>query len=119
MLCAIKTLAQASSASDLYISATATLVQAFVANRLDYCSSLCAGLPACRLGCLDRVLRSAARQIGGYLNLAMSLHICLMFYAGSLLSSGFHIGLLPWSGVAYLALLLFTFVSSVVLSIVL
>src|SRR6218665_3851381 len=38
---------------------------AFVANRLDYCSSLYAGLPACRLGCLDRVLRSAARLIGG------------------------------------------------------
>ena len=36
-----------------------------VANRLDYCSSLYAGLPACRPGCLDRVLRSAARLIGG------------------------------------------------------
>src|SRR6218665_368955 len=44
---------------------TATLVHAFVANRLDYCSSLYAGLPACGLGCLDRVLRSAARLIGG------------------------------------------------------
>ena len=41
-----------------------TLVHAFVANRLDYCSSLYAGLPACRLGCLDRVLRSAACLIG-------------------------------------------------------
>src|SRR6218665_4009901 len=38
---------------------------AFVANRLDYCCSLYAGLPACRLGSLDRVLRSAARLIGG------------------------------------------------------
>src|SRR6218665_2427020 len=46
----------------------------------------------------------------------MSLNTCLMFYAGSLLSSGFHIGLFPWPGAAYLALLLFTFVSSVVLS---
>ena len=36
-----------------------------VANRLDYCSSLYTGLPACRLGCLDQVLRSAARLIGG------------------------------------------------------
>src|SRR6218665_449248 len=45
--------------------ATATLVHAFVANRLDYCSSLYSGLPVCRLGCLDRVLRSAARLIGG------------------------------------------------------
>src|SRR6218665_3914596 len=40
-------------------------VHAFVANRLEYCSSLYAGLPACRLACLDRVLRSAARLIGG------------------------------------------------------
>src|SRR6218665_3866713 len=46
-------------------SATSTLVHAFVANRLDYCCSLYAGLPACRLGSLDRVLRSAARLIGG------------------------------------------------------
>src|SRR6218665_2407827 len=46
-------------------SATSTLVHAFVANRLDYCYSLYAGLPACRLGSLDRVLRSAARLIGG------------------------------------------------------
>ena len=46
-------------------SATSTLVHAFVANRLDYCCSLYAGLHACRLGSLDRVLRSAARLIGG------------------------------------------------------
>src|SRR6218665_1438253 len=46
-------------------SATSTRVHAFVANRLDYYCSLYAGLPACRLGSLDRVLRSAARQIGG------------------------------------------------------
>src|SRR6218665_2471061 len=46
-------------------SAISTLVHAFVANRLDYCCSLYAGLPACRLGSLDRVLRSAARLIGG------------------------------------------------------
>src|SRR6218665_3967559 len=32
---------------------------------LDYCSSLYTGLHACRLGCLDRVLRSAARLVGG------------------------------------------------------
>ena len=43
----------------------------------------------------------------------------LMFYIGPLPSSGFHIGLFPWSGAAYLVLLLFTFVSSAVLSIVL
>ena len=40
-------------------------MHAFVTNRLDYCCSLYAGLPACRLGCLDRVLRSAARLISG------------------------------------------------------
>jgi len=50
------------------------------------------------------------------LNLSMSLDICTMCSAGSLLSSGFHIGSLPWSGAAYLALHLSTFVSSVVLS---
>src|SRR6218665_1477960 len=46
-------------------SATSTRVHAFVANRLDYCCSLYAGLPAYRLGSLDRVLRSVARLIGG------------------------------------------------------
>src|SRR6218665_2909339 len=49
----------------LTASETATLVHAFVANRLYYFSFLYSGLPACRLGCLDRVLRSAARLIGG------------------------------------------------------
>jgi len=58
-------------------------------------------------------------QLAAYLNLVMSLNTCLIFYTGTLLSSGFHIGLLLWSGAAYLVLLLFTFVSSVVLSIVL
>ena len=44
--------------------AAATLVQSFVTSRLDYCSSLFAGLPATRLSCLDRAQRSAARLIG-------------------------------------------------------
>src|SRR6218665_909701 len=46
---------------------TATLVHAFILNRLDYCSSLCLGLPYVRLRPLDRVglLRAAARLIGG------------------------------------------------------
>src|SRR6218665_117456 len=43
---------------------TTTLVHSFVASRLDYCSCLYTGLPATRLSCLDRVLRSAARLIG-------------------------------------------------------
>lgn len=46
-------------------SSTATLVHAFILNRLDYCSSLCLGLPYVRLRPLDGVLRAAARLIGG------------------------------------------------------
>src|SRR6218665_4027998 len=46
-------------------TATATLVHAFVTYRLDYCSTLYIGLPAVRLGCLERVIRTAARLIGG------------------------------------------------------
>src|SRR6218665_3700072 len=41
-----------------------TLVHSFVTSRLDYCSSLYFDLPATRLNCLDRVLRSAAHLIG-------------------------------------------------------
>ena len=33
-------------------------------TRLDYCCSLYAGLPTVRLGCLDRIFRSAARLVG-------------------------------------------------------
>jgi len=101
-------------------SATVTLVHAFVTNRLDYWSLLYAGLPACRLGCLDRVLRSDASLIGGISKFGhVSVYICTMFSAGSLLSIGFLTGPLPWSGTAYLVLLLSTFVSSVALSLVL
>src|SRR6218665_1426978 len=42
-------------------TAAATLAHYFVTSRLDYCSSV---LPATRLNCLDRVLRSAALVIG-------------------------------------------------------
>src|SRR6218665_3425578 len=49
----------------LSASSTATLVQAFIVNRLDHCSSLNCGLPQVRLQPLDGVLRSAARMIGG------------------------------------------------------
>src|SRR6218665_2222697 len=41
-----------------------TLIHAFITARLDYCSSLYAGLPVGRLWCLDRVLRTAARHSG-------------------------------------------------------
>src|SRR6218665_2264704 len=49
----------------LTTTAAATLVHSFVTSRLNYSSSsLYIGLPATRLNCLDRVLRSAARLIG-------------------------------------------------------
>src|SRR6218665_44797 len=48
-------------ARSLTASAATTLVHAFVTSRLDYCSTLYTGLPACRLSCLERVMRSAAR----------------------------------------------------------
>ena len=51
-------------ARSLTASAASTLVHAFVTSRLDYCCSLYAGLPAVRLGCLDGIMRSAARLIG-------------------------------------------------------
>src|SRR6218665_2390112 len=46
-------------------SSASTLVHAFIANRLDYCSSLYCGLPQVRLQPLNGVLRAAARMIGG------------------------------------------------------
>ena len=45
-------------------SAASTLVHAFVVSRLDYCSAIYHGLPACRTGSLNRVLRTAARLVG-------------------------------------------------------
>src|SRR6218665_2649285 len=44
--------------------AASTLVHAFVVSRLDYCNAVYEGLPICRLKCLDRVLRTAARLVG-------------------------------------------------------
>jgi len=49
----------------LNASATSSLVLTFITNRLDDCCSLYADVSACWLWCLDRVLRSAARLIGG------------------------------------------------------
>src|SRR6218665_3706708 len=42
-----------------------TLVHTFVTSRIDCCCSLLAGLPLGTLARLDRVLRSAARLVGG------------------------------------------------------
>src|SRR6218665_1194200 len=52
-----------------------TLVHAFVTSRIDCCCSLLAGLPLGTLTRLDRVLRSAARLIGGVVQ--VFFHHCL------------------------------------------
>src|SRR3984885_1774864 len=49
----------------LSVSSATALVHVFVCCRLDYCSSLYIGLPLVRTNCLVRVLRSAARLVGG------------------------------------------------------
>src|SRR6218665_2672576 len=46
-------------------SSASTLVHAFIANRLDYCSSLDCGLTQVRLRHLSGVLRAAVRMIDG------------------------------------------------------
>src|SRR6218665_616 len=48
----------------LSASSTATLVHAFIVNRLDHCFSLYCGLPQVKLQPLDGVLRAAGRMIG-------------------------------------------------------
>src|SRR3984885_8445094 len=45
-------------------TAASTLIHSFVVSRLDYCSAIYHGLPYTRIGCLDRVLRTAARLVG-------------------------------------------------------
>ena len=45
-------------------AAASNLVHAFVVSLFDYCSAIYEGLPICRLKCLDRVLRTAARLLG-------------------------------------------------------
>ena len=42
-----------------------TLLQSFVANRLDYCNSLLFGLPACDIRRLQSVQNAAAHLFGG------------------------------------------------------
>ena len=46
-------------------NAAAILVHAFISSRLDYCSTLYAGISKGRIGQLERVHRAAARLIGG------------------------------------------------------
>src|SRR6218665_527501 len=69
-------------------TATATLVHAFVTSRLDYCSTLYIGLPAVLLGCIERVIRTAARLIGGIPRTGHYLPTCLMYSTGCPSSSG-------------------------------
>src|SRR6218665_1605906 len=80
-------------------TATATLVHAFVTSRLDYCSSLYVGLPAVRLGSLERVISTAARLIGGIPRTghvsADMLDVLHWVYPSS---SGSYSVLVPWSG---------------------
>src|SRR6218665_1409431 len=45
-------------------SAASMLVLAFVVSHLNYCSTLYHGLPACRIGSLNKVLRTAAQLVG-------------------------------------------------------
>ena len=45
-------------------AAASILVYAIVVSRLDYCSAVYQRLRICRLKCLDRVLRTAARFVG-------------------------------------------------------
>src|SRR6218665_1035251 len=95
-------------------------VHAFVTNRhLLLFLALYAGLPACRLGCLDRVLHSAARLFGGipkFGHVSEYMRDVLHWLPAEHRIS---YSIASWSGAAHLALLLSTFVSSVVLSLVL
>src|SRR6218665_630128 len=69
----------------------------FVVSRLDYYSTLCHGLPAFRIGSLNRVLRTAARLVDAFPCLAKSLSTYGMNYTGSLT-------LAPQPGTGFLSL---------------
>src|SRR6218665_2888850 len=61
-----------------------TLVHAFVTSCTDCCFSLLIGLPLGTLARLDRVLRSAARLVGGCPSFLPSLPTCVMYCIGCL-----------------------------------
>src|SRR6218665_4106215 len=74
-----------------------TLVHPFVTSRIDCCCSLLAAvLPLGTLARLDRVLRSAARLVGGCPSFLPSLPTCVMYCIGCLYLSGYSIISLQW-----------------------
>src|SRR6218665_3215621 len=75
----------------------------FVISRIDCYCSLLAGLPLGTLARLDRVLRSAARLVGGCPSFLPSLPTRVMYSIGCLYLSGYSIVSLQWSPVVSLA----------------
>src|SRR6218665_3859980 len=45
-------------------TSTSNFDHVFLTARFNYCSTLCAVLPAVRLGCLEQIVRTVARLIG-------------------------------------------------------
>ena len=90
------------------------LIFNFATSRIDSCCCLLAGLPLGTLARLDRVLRSAARLVGGGCpSFLPSLPTCVMYYIGSLFLSGYSIVSLQWSPVVSFSPLPLTFATSV------
>src|SRR6218665_2028901 len=80
-------------------------IHAFITARLDYCSTLYAGLPALHLGCLERVILTAARFIGGIPRTGHVSAYMLDVLTGYLSSTGSYSIFPPWSRGAFWALL--------------
>src|SRR6218665_2251087 len=80
------------------LTSTATAVHAFVTSQLDYCSTLYIGLPAVRLGCLERVIHTVARLIGGIPRTGHVSAYMLDVLHWLPSSSGSCSVLVPWSG---------------------
>src|SRR6218665_2266477 len=86
------------------VHALLTLVHAFVTSRIDCCCSLLAGLSFGTLARMDRVLRSAARLVGGGCRSFLpSLPTCVMYSIGCLYLSVYSIVSLQWSPVVSFA----------------
>src|SRR6218665_2543147 len=83
-------------------TATAILIHAFVTSRLGYCSTLYVGLPALRLGCLERVIYNDARLIGGiprtgHVHVYLPTCLSLMYSTGCPSNSGSYVVLVSRS----------------------